>query len=173
MGDEIRRGTIAAACDADDGANDGVTTVSSSDPCTSCRFVQSLRDDRETGLPTEYVREPDQLDGWGGSRVFENLAKPRIQIKTVDARTGKRLKGVCYGIADLSNGGGLGIICDGSSFDADGARNGTVLTKVVEPGRTYGLHQKQPPRDYRPAKDKRVTAEAGKVAAATFKNRER
>ena len=97
---------------------------------------------------------------------------PKIAIKTVDAKTGKRLKGACYGIADTSHGGGVGTFCDGQSTDQDGASNGVVVTKALPAGHTYAINQTKAPRGYRlVGPDKTTTTAAGTTSAVTFKNR--
>ena len=102
---------------------------------------------------------------------------PRIVIKTVDVKTGKRLPGACYAIVDKSHGGGLGTHCDGqlsgTGFgDQDGVKNGVVVTKPLPVGHTYLIDQTTAPRGYRlQAADREVTTVAGKNAPATFKNR--
>lgn len=101
---------------------------------------------------------------------------PKIVITTIDSRTGKRLRGACYAIADRSHGGGLGTFCDGKRSgtfgDQDGVANGTIVTKPLPVGHTYLLDQKTAPRGYRlVAPDKAVTTGAGTNATATFKNR--
>ena len=102
---------------------------------------------------------------------------PRIVIKTVNVKTGKRLPGACYAIADKSHGGGLGTHCDGqlsgTGFgDQDGVRNGVVVTKPLPVGHTYLIDQTTAPRGYRlQAVDKEATTAAGRNSAVTFKNR--
>jgi hypothetical protein len=143
--DLIRGGAIVAACDKDDGASDGTTTLTSSDPCSSCRVHQSLPDDPVTGLPTDYLREPSQDTGWGGSVTFANFLKPYLAVTAHDARTGAVVPGVCIAVQDLDRGGGAAAGCDGDAHDADGQRNGTITTKRLARAGNYRVNQTSPP----------------------------
>jgi hypothetical protein len=143
--DLIRGGGIAAACDRDDGASDGTTTLTSTDPCSSCRVRQSLPDDPVTGLPTDYLLEPSQDTGFGGSVTFQNFLKPYLAVTARDARTGAVVPGVCIAVQDLDHGGGPTGGCDGDTSDADGRRNGTITTKRLAHAGNYRVNQKSPP----------------------------
>ena len=127
------------------------------------------------GASVEVVADPAQTGEFEAVTIKLPPA-PKIVIKTVDSKTGKRLKGACYGIADKSHGGGLGTYCDGvknGNFgDQDGVKNGIVVTQTLPVSHTYLIDQTTAPRGYRlVAADKEVTTEAGKNAVATFKNR--
>jgi hypothetical protein len=89
VADRVEGGGRASACDHHDGANDGTTLLSATDPCDSCRISQGLPDDPETDLPTDYLLEPPLDTGWGGTVTFQNYAKPYLVVSSVDARTGK------------------------------------------------------------------------------------
>lgn len=159
-------GSIGGGCDWDDGANDGTTTVTSEDPCGSCRFTQSLPDDHETGLPTEYVLAPPKDRGWGGTVTFQNFPKPYLIVTSRDARSGALLPGVCIGVTDLDRGGGADGVCDGGPNDPDGLRNGRMQTKRLNPGR-YRVSQTVVPADYTKGAPVNVAAVAGQVHRLT------
>lgn len=136
-----------------------------------------------TRVPTNYVdNDPSQLvtaepakTGEFESVTFNVKPKPKIVIKTVDSKSGKRLKGACYAIAKNISGGGLGTFCDGvkngTSGDQDGVKNGIIVTRPLDPDSTYIIDQTTPPRGYRPVPNKQVTTVAGQDAEVTIKNR--
>lgn len=127
-----RGGDIAGACDQDDGNADGTTTLTTGWPeCSNCRISQSIRENPNTGLPLDHLREPP-LEGvsWsGGPYTFQNYLKPFLVVSAVDATTGALVPGACINVGNLSRGGGVGGGCDGDSFDQDNARNGMFKTK--------------------------------------------
>ena len=123
----------------------------------------------------DVVAEPAKTGEFEAVKI-ELPPAPKIVIKTVDAKTGKRLKGACYAIINRSKGGGLGTHCEGvknGTFgDQDGVKNGIVVTQTLPVGVTYAIDQTTAPRGYRlvgPVKE--VTTVAGKNSTATFKNR--
>ncbi len=127
------------------------------------------------GASADVVAEPAQT---GESEAVELKLQPapKIVIKTVDAKSGKRLKGACYAIAENVPGGALGSFCDGvkngTVGDQDGVKNGVVVTRPLQAGRTYVIDQTTAPRGYRlVGPDKTTTTAAGTTSAVTFKNR--
>lgn len=142
--DLIRGGGIASACDNHDGSLDGTTILTSTDPCDSCRIHQSMPDHPTTGLPTEYLVEPFQDSGFGGSLTFENYLKPYLVVTALDAKTGNRVNGFCIAVGDLDRGGGAAAGCDGDTSDLDGQRDGKITTKRLARTGNYRVSQKSP-----------------------------
>ena len=167
VADLIRGGSPGGACDYDDGANDGTTTVTSPDPCTSCRFTQGLRDDPSTGLPTDYLVAPPLDTGWGGTLSFQNDAKPYLVVTALDTRTGKLVPGVCLSVEDLDHGGGIAAACDGATGDRDGARNGKMTTSRL-PVANLRVHQGTVPPGYLKGASVDVTTAPGGVHEVTL-----
>lgn len=129
------------------------------------------------GASLEVIADPALTGEFEAVTIKVPLA-PRIVVKTVDSRTGKRLKGACYAITDSSHGGGLGTFCDGKRSgtfgDQDGVANGSIVTRPLPVGHTFRLNQTSAPRGYRlVGPDRLARTAAGINSTATFKNRPR
>lgn len=161
--DLVRGGGIGSACDWHDGTNDGTTTITSNDPCSSCRFTQSFPDDPDTGQPTIYLPAQPFDQGFGGSVIVGVRAKPYIIATIRDAKSGNLLPGVCITVQDLDRGGGAAAGCDGAPTDLDGARNGRITTKRILPG-NYRVHQGTVPPTHLKGAPVDVTTTPGVVA---------
>lgn len=157
VADLIRGGGIGTNhCDED---GDGTTIITSDDPCTSCRVGQSLPDDPNTGLPTNYLLEPSQDGGFSATYTFENFLKPYLVVTARDARTDKLIEGVCIAIADVDQGGAAAGGCDGAASDLDGQRNGKIETKRLGHAGNYRVDQTVVPAGYLKGPAQSVIAE--------------
>ncbi len=140
--DMERGGDVAGGCD-DDG--DGTTVLTTDGAgCSNCRIGQSLRDDPNTGLPTEYLSEPFQFGGFNQTYTFENFLKPYLVVTARDARTGDRVAGACITVANVDQGGASFGGCDGGTTDEDGERNGKIATPRLTRAGNYRVDQKAP-----------------------------